>query len=202
MVYFVGLVKQKIVIENFNCKPGFGMFYTTDGHIAFSSGWSQPLDGDPEDKCEIYIYVKDDDGHYIGNWHRVNKDVVEFLHQQYNFYINQAFNEACEKAAKIYSTRLAPALRIDLTDTVPGNKSSNGGEYGFYSHYEPTDVPGVFWTWTTTTCDFDRCGTTGYDGGHYEVLTKKRMRRLLQISDRIEEEGNLYNPSYDEDYYE
>ena len=144
---YVGLIKENKTIEGFNCKPGFGIFYDSDGKLAFSSGW--------ESGGQIMVYHRTPNG-----WQR-----------------------------------LAPPVYTKCTDVVPGNRCNNGGEYGFYSHYEPTDTPGVFWSWTTTTCDFDRCGTPGYEAGEYVVLTKKRMRRLMQISGRIEEEGDLYNPS-------
>ena len=183
---YIGLVKGKMVIEieGFTCKPGFGIFYDSDGKLAFSSGW--------QDGGQIMVYHRIPNGWQRG-WEYVEGQQT-FLTQQAEFYDKVAFDAACEEAAKIPAQRLAPPVYIKCTDVVPGRRCNDGGEYGFYSHYEPTDAPGVFWAWTTTTCDFDRCGTTGYDGGEYVVLTKKRMRRLMQISDRIEEGGDLYNP--------
>lgn len=185
---YVGLVKERMAIEGFNCKPGFGIFYDAEGKIAFSSGW--------ESGGQIMVYHRTPNG-WQRDWEYVEGQ-NEFLRQQTEFYDQVAFDVACEEASKIPEQRLAPPVYIKCTDVVPGYRCNNGGEYGFYSHYEPTDTPGVFWSWTTTTCDFDRCGTTGYEAGEYVVLTKKRMRRLMQISDRIEERGDLYNPSYED----
>lgn len=190
MTTYIGLIKEARTIEGFHCKTGFGILYTNDGKIAFSSGW--------ESGGQIMVYRRSTSGSWERNWEYVEGQ-DEFLSQQAEFYDQVAFDAACEEAAKIPVHRLAPPVYIRCTDVVPGEKCNNGGEYGFYSHYEPTDTPGVFWSWTTTTCDFDRCGTTGYDGGEYIVLTKKRMRRLMQISDRIKEGGNLYNSSYEDD---
>lgn len=185
MTTFIGLAKEKMVIEGFTCKPGFGIFYDTEGKIAFSSGWKSG--------GLIMIYHRTGTT-YERRWEYA-KGQNAFLTQQAKFYSQLEFDTACEEAGKIPECRLAPSVYIKCTDVVPGRRCNNGGEYGFYTHYSPTDIPGVFWKWTSTTCDFDRCGTTGYDGGRYVVLTKKRMRRLMQISDRIEEEGDLYNPS-------
>ena len=185
---YIGLVKEQRNIEGFTCKPGFGIFYDSNGKLAFSSGW--------ESGGLIMVYHRTGAASYERRWEYV-KGQQTFLTQQAEFYDKVAFDAACEEAAKIPEQRLAPPVYIKCTDVVPGHRCNNGGEYGFYSHYAPTDAPGVFWAWSSTTCDFDRCGT-GYDYGEYVVLTKKRMRRLMQISDRIEEGGDLYT-SYEDD---
>lgn len=46
-----------------------------------------------------------------------------------------------------------------FTTQEPGDKCHDGGEYGFYDHYVKTSIPGWFYNYTSTTCDFDPCGT-------------------------------------------
>ncbi len=58
---------------------------------------------------------------------------------------------------------------FSVTDVVPGEKCNNGGEYGFYTDYIQTDIPGLYAVETSTTCDFDRCGT-GFEGLHWLTL--------------------------------
>ena len=181
---YVGLIKENKTIEGFTCKPGFGIFYDSDGKLAFSSGW--------ESGGLIMVYHRTGTM-YERRW-EYTKGQDAFLTQQAKFYDQVAFDAACEEAAKVPTHRLAPPIYIKCTDVVPGRRCNNGGEYGFYTHYSPTNIPGVFWQWSSSTCDFDNCGAD-YDNGKYVILTKKRMRRLMQISDRIEEEGDLYNPS-------
>ena len=83
---------------------------------------------------------------------------------------------------------------ISLTDTVPGDKCDDGGEYGFYTHLE-CRRPGLFIIYDTCTCDFDMCGTTGYPEPGEEdfvVLTQKELDEMIAESSRIEAEGNQY----------
>lgn len=47
----------------------------------------------------------------------------------------------------------------DFTDIEPGEKSYDGGEYGFYTHFRSTPVKGVYLLYTSCTCGFDSCGT-------------------------------------------
>lgn len=76
-----------------------------------------------------------------------------------------------------------------FTDTVPGKRCNNGGEYGFYTELYPTPVEGVFIVKTSTTCDFDSCGT-GFEGFFFFDVFD--IENMLEASDRIENEGSLY----------
>lgn len=58
---------------------------------------------------------------------------------------------------------------FSVTDVIPGEKCNNGGEYGFYTDYIQTDIPGLYAVETSCTCDFDRCGT-GFEGLHWLTL--------------------------------
>ena len=58
---------------------------------------------------------------------------------------------------------------FSTTDKDPGEKCHNGGEYGFYTDYIQTSIPGLYAVETSTTCDFDRCGT-GFEGLRWLTL--------------------------------
>lgn len=103
-----------------------------------------------------------------------------------------AFAEACKIAKAITEPAMAQST-LHLTDVAPGLRSCDGGEYGFYTHLEPTRVPGVFWEWTTCSCDFDDCGTTGYAGGSYAVYSKEELQSAIAKSDAIALAGSLYD---------
>lgn len=64
-------------------------------------------------------------------------------------------------------------------DVIPGEKCNNGGEYGFYTEYIQTDIPGLYAVETSCTCDFDRCGT-GFEGLHW--LTLEDYNRVVEKS--------------------
>jgi hypothetical protein len=82
---------------------------------------------------------------------------------------------------------------IIFTDTVPGEKCKNGGEYGFYTRYSPIpEHPGIYKVYTETTCDFDPCGT-GYATEGIHCLSENDYKELRKASDEIEAAGNLYN---------
>ena len=66
-----------------------------------------------------------------------------------------------------------------VTDVIPGEKCHNGGEYGFYTDYIQTDIPGLYAVETSTTCDFDRCGT-GFEGLRW--LTLEDYNRVVEKS--------------------
>ena len=66
-----------------------------------------------------------------------------------------------------------------VTDVIPGEKCHNGGEYGFYTEYIQTAIPGLYAVETSTTCDFDRCGT-GFEGLRW--LTLEDYNRITAAS--------------------
>ena len=76
-----------------------------------------------------------------------------------------------------------------FTDKVAGEKSSNGGEYGFQTIYYPTEKKGYYDVVTECTCDFDDCGT-----GEIGVfpLTVTEYQKLKKASDEVEAAGSLY----------
>lgn len=80
------------------------------------------------------------------------------------------------------SRRLANCLftgdSFEVVEVVAGEKCNNGGEYGFYSAFTKTSVPGVYYWSRRTTSEFD-CGT-GPQG--YVVLTDNMVERIVAES--------------------
>lgn len=108
--------------------------------------------------------------------------------------IQREYEEACKKASSYSDEDLAVFDGEDneywkFVDVLPGEKSNNGGEYGFYSSYYPTERKGVYELYTSTTCDFDACGT-GREG--FVVLTKDDLARLIRGEEAVLERGCLY----------
>lgn len=77
-----------------------------------------------------------------------------------------------------------------FTQVVPGEKSSNGGEYGFWEQWIPIPkIPGIYKVYSQTTCDFDSCGT-GFEG--VRLLTEQDYIARKAESDKVEANGSLY----------
>jgi len=85
--------------------------------------------------------------------------------------------------------KLYTGPEFTCTNIVPGRKCNNGGEYGFYTTYTPTEKPGKYAVRTSTTCDFDACGT-GFKGFIY--LTVEDVEKLLEKSEEVKKRGCLY----------
>ena len=99
--------------------------------------------------------------------------------------------EITDEVMKKFNTAVKlPRMRhYSFTNRVAGRACNNGGEYGFYTDLYPTQVAGIFKVVTSTTCDFDRCGT-GQQG--FEFFSFEDIERMQATSDRIEAEGSLY----------
>ena len=82
-----------------------------------------------------------------------------------------------------------------ITYEEPGDKCNDGGEYGFYTDFRKTEIPGLYDVESWTTCDFDSCGT-GFEGfawltersaewwksrGIYSEDLKKHSKRSVAI---------------------
>lgn len=69
-----------------------------------------------------------------------------------------SLNSMVEYAAE-HGANAADKPSYDFIDVAPGEKSYDGGEYGFYTHLRSTPVKGVYLLYTSCTCGFDSCGT-------------------------------------------
>lgn len=159
---FLNLVKEYKRIEGFSCKPAFGIFYSNEGSIAFSSGWCQPLDAEYADDVEyLFIYVKQSDGTFKGDW-VLSEDVdglEDFFNSQKEFYEDYDYDYACEVAYNTPREKLAPSLSFEY----PNIK------------VHVTDVEGVF---------FVQERTERMTDSYYLCMTKKKWRRYKQFGER------------------
>lgn len=194
-------------IDGFTVKPGMMVYQARNkGHrdiffVAFGYDFNS--------RDFVYGWLIFGTNHYLNtNMLRVYqfrgfKDAVE---ESKDLLKRMAFEKACKEA----DSKAAQGIRLgalngelDLTDVVPGDRCNNGGEYGFYTSLQSTEHPGVFWRWTWTTCDFDRCDTTGYEGGEYVVYTQAELDAAIEESEAIKAAGSLYGDNYyddDDDY--
>lgn len=103
--------------------------------------------------------------------------------------LHYKFEDAVNQLKTVSKDDLYTGDGFECIDVVPGEKCNNGGEYVFYTTYSPTTKSGIYKVKSSSTCDFDSCGT-GFEG--YIVLTKSLFNHLISESKRIEEEGCLY----------
>lgn len=119
--------------------------------------------------------------------HDVIRDIIEAREQAL---LQAEWESACKEADSHPEEELLDIDEcLEFTDVIPGEKCNNGGEYGFYSSYYPTERKGVYEYYTRCTCDFDPCGT-GREG--FVVLTKENYKSLCEAEDALYEEGCLY----------
>ena len=168
-------------ISGFTFRLGYVALVSDTGEIlAATNGW--------ECNDQLYVYRPNQDGTWVGNWEGPEtfpvQEVLEAIQNyQEETEIKKAFKYAEGKKLKVGKDD------IIFTDIVPGEKSGNGGEYGFYTRYTPTGHPGIYSVSTETTCDFDACGT-GSQG--IRALTIQEYRRLKKASNKIEAAGSQY----------
>lgn len=165
----------------FHFKEGFAAIFDGDKIVAATSGWTSGN--------MIFVYRPQEDGSWEGDWEGPETFPVDEVSQALQVW---AEKEEIEKALAYAEGKKLYVSNSDIvfTDVVPGEKSRDGGEYGFYTIYSPIEgYPGIYRVSTGTTCDFDACGT-GYVG--IRALTVREYRRLKKASDKIEAEGSLY----------
>lgn len=172
-MYSIKVFTNSAVIDGFNFKEGFVALVDGSGNIlAATSGW--------ECNGELFVYRPQNGGGWTGHWENEETfpvaDVLSVIEEwRENEDLSKAL--AYAKGKRLYISDRP----IRFTDVVPGEKSYNGGEYGFYTVYYPIpEHPGIYRVFTETTCDFDACGT-GYEG--IRALTVSEYRRLRRKSD-------------------
>ena len=165
----------------FNFKPGYAALVEGDNILAATSGW--------EESGMLYVYRPAQDGSWAGSWEGPETfPVSEVLEAIQDWQDSEELGKALRYAEgkKLHTSD----VDVVFTDVVPGEKSRDGGEYGFYTRYSPIlGHPGIYRVSTETSCDFDSCGT-GYQG--IRALTVQEYRRLRRHSDKVEAAGSLY----------
>ena len=168
-------------VQGFFFKPGHAALVEEGAILAATSGW----------ECEgnLFVYRPAEDGSWQGSWEGPETfpvdDVLEAIQDwQESVELSKALSFAEGKELHVSETDVV------FTDTVPGEKHRDGGEYGFYTRYSPIPgYPGIYRVSTETSCEFDACGT-GYQG--IRALTTREYRRLKKASDKVEAAGSLY----------
>ena len=179
----VEIAKVDKIINGFNVKEGYIIFASNSDIVAISSGWT-----DWNDMLYIFTYQN---GEWVGDWE-----------DDYLFPVEEALEKLNEhqkeKELDEVKIEVANLLKegvdlyksdnpITFVDVVAGNLCNDGGEYGFYSTYYPTEVTGIYELHTSTTCEFDSCGT-GYEG--LEILTQEKYEYLLSEEEKVLEAKN------------
>lgn len=168
----INISRYNKVVDGFTVKEGFIVFtHDNDKIIGVSSGWNDGND-------MMYIYTLED-GVWVGDWESDYTFPVDDALALLNIYQKQRDMEELKlEIDKLLRDRVELYVSdetIRFVDEVAGEKSSDGGQYGFYSTYYPTDVAGIYEYHTSTTCEFDTCGT-GYEG--MVILTEDRYHYL------------------------
>ena len=176
----IKIFKKTENIQGFNFQPGFAALVEGETILAVTSGW----------ECNGCLYVyRNNNGKWIGNWEDDETFPVADVSDAIAAYEERKDIEAALAASEGKELFISDTDLV-FTDVVPGDKSNNGGEYGFYTRYSPIPgYPGIYRVYSETTCDFDACGT-GYEG--ITSLTIAEYRKLRKKSDEIEAAGSLY----------
>lgn len=113
---------------------------------------------------------------------KITDELTKYGQELFDEYVSELFSCAeillgrKEKELEIIPDEVLEGMvTIVVTDQEPGEKCNDGGEYGFYTHYKPTLVKGLYRIYTTTTCDFDSCGT-GFE--EYRFISEEDIENL------------------------
>ncbi|MEN8907870.1 MAG: hypothetical protein ABF289_18115 [Clostridiales bacterium] len=177
-------MKIKIFHKNeqylgFNFQEGFAYFFE-DTNINATSGWN--ING----FLMVYKYNKENNN-WFGDWELINDNLQLVLDKIKEYEENKEIKEVREYIKNYHPDELAQG-DFEFTDVISGRHSDNGGDYGFYSHYKMIE-PGIYRYSTSTTCDFDDCGT-GFEG--YVALTWKNVEKLKKHEQKVCEKGCQY----------
>lgn len=201
---FVNMINNNTtIIKGFVCKPEMIVIGNDEGGIAVITRFG--FDEEHNELYKIYVY-EFLNGKWRGRWlrfkldltddlldelHDVIRDIIEAREQAL---LQAEWESACKEADSHPEEELAVFDGEEneywkFVDVLPGEKCNNGGEYGFYSSYYPTERKGVYLYITSCSCDFDPCGT-GREG--FVVLTKDDLARLIKDHEAVLERGCLY----------
>lgn len=190
------------IIKGFICKPEM---IVVSGESGLGVITRFRFDEKHNELYALYVYEFINDG-WKGRWMRFKLDLTDDLLDELHDVVKdiiaareeaslQAEWEAACKEAKSHPEEELAVFDGEsneywkFVDVLPGEKCNNGGEYGFYSSYYPTERKGVYLYITSCTCDFDPCGT-GREG--FVVLTKDDLARLIKNHEAVLERGCLY----------
>ena len=193
---------NETIIKGFICKPEM---IVVSGESGLGVITRFRFDEKHNELYALYVY-EFINNMWKGRWMRFKLDLTTSLYNELQDVVKdiiEARGEALlqaewESACKEADSHSEETLAVfdgesneywKFVDVLPGEKCNNGGEYGFYSSYYPTERKGVYELYTSTTCDFDACGT-GREG--FVVLTKDDLARLIANEKEVLERGCLY----------
>ena len=196
------ITDRSTIIKGFTCKPEM---IVISGESGLGIITRFGFDEEHNELYKIYVY-EFLNGKWRGRWMRFKLDLTNELCNELHDVVKDIiaargeallqaeWESACKEAESHPEEELAVFDGEDneywkFVDVLPGEKSNNGGEYGFYSSYYPTKKGGVYEWYTSTTCEFDSCGT-GREG--FVVLTKDDLARLIANEKEVLERGCLY----------
>ena len=191
------------IIKGFVCKPEMIVIGNDEGDLAVITRFG--YDEAHNELYSLYAYEFINNA-WGGRWLRFKLDLTNDLYNELQDVVKdiikargeallqEEWDSACKEAESHPEEDLAVFDGEDneywkFVDVLPGERCNNGGEYGFYSSYYPTERKGVYELYTSTTCDFDACGT-GREG--FVVLTKDDLARLIANEKEVLERGCLY----------
>lgn len=194
---------NETIIKGFICKPEMIVVSNDEGVISIITRFG--FDETHNELYKLYVYEFINNV-WKGRWMRFKLDLTDDLLDELHDVVKDIiaareeallqaeWESACKEAASHSEEELAIFDGEDneywkFVDVLPGEKSNNGGEYGFYSSYYPTERKGVYEYYTSCSCDFDPCGT-GRKG--FVVLTKDDLARLCEDEKEVLERGCLY----------
>ena len=174
----IEIAREFETINGFTVKEGYVIFRDSDDNVfGITSGWN--------DGYLLYVYTRQD-GEWVGGWEDDENFPVEEALEKINEYNkNKEMEELKTEIKKLIENGVSIYISdepIRFVDQVAGSRSSDGGEYGFYSTYYPTEISGIYELHTSTTCEFDSCGT-GYEG--LVVLTQGKYEYLVSEEEKI-----------------
>lgn len=166
-------------VEGFTFQEGFAS-WNENGVKCATSGWT--------DNGSLHVYHLID-GKWISSWSWLTEyeKIVEGISA---FKFEKAMKVAAIEAETLRSNNelFISNEELRFTNTVPGKACNNGGEYGEYTVFTPTDVDGIYAVSSESTCDFGREEDLTIE---LVALSISEYKTLREESDRIEKAGFL-----------
>jgi len=185
---FLSICVKAEMYEDFHIKPGMVVVKKPLAEVAFRMK-NIASDAIVSYRAEVNsstysLWVKKED-----KWERtLANSTFEELSDDLDLLLGSCNEAALERIAKKPDGEMYTGKGFCVTDQVAGDKCNNGGEYGFYTDYVKTKIPGLYARKTWTTCDFDSCGT-GFEG--FEWLTVQEVEKIKNESlEAVEELTN------------
>ena len=163
---FVGVCVERCEYHGFHIKPGM---IVVDKNLAREAFDITHIEDD------AIVSYKDADDDYFGIWVKVKGEykgrercIAPHLNELEADLEDLVISCGQKNIDKLICDRpsdsdIYTGEGFRITYEEPGDKCNNGGEYGYYTDFRKTEIPGLYDVESWTTCDFDSCGT-GFEG--------------------------------------